>query len=59
VRAKTGTLNDYGVSTIAGYAFVQKKTYAFSVMFCNCTNVRLHNNWETQEKILELVIPEK
>ncbi len=59
VRGKTGTLNDYGVSAIAGYAFVQKKTYAFAVLFCNCANHRTHTLWETEEKILELVIPEK
>lgn len=59
VRGKTGTLNEYGVSTIAGYAFVRNKTYAFSIMFRNCNSHVQQNNWEMQEKILELVIPEK
>jgi D-alanyl-D-alanine carboxypeptidase/D-alanyl-D-alanine-endopeptidase (penicillin-binding protein 4) len=59
VRAKTGTLNDYGVSTIAGYVFLKEKTYAFAILFCNCTSHKQHSSWDMQEKILEQVIPEK
>jgi len=59
VRAKTGTLNDYGVSTIAGYALYQDRTVAFAVMFNNCMNRKQMGHWEMQEKILEMVLPEK
>jgi D-alanyl-D-alanine carboxypeptidase/D-alanyl-D-alanine-endopeptidase (penicillin-binding protein 4) len=59
VRAKTGTLNDYGVSTIAGYALCQNRNLAFTVMFNNCTNRKQMGHWEMQEKILEMVLPEK
>jgi serine-type D-Ala-D-Ala carboxypeptidase/endopeptidase (penicillin-binding protein 4) len=59
VRAKTGTLNDYGVSTIAGYALCQNRNVAFAVMFNNCMNRKQMGHWEMQEKILEMVLPEK
>jgi D-alanyl-D-alanine carboxypeptidase/D-alanyl-D-alanine-endopeptidase (penicillin-binding protein 4) len=59
IRAKTGTLNDYGISSIAGYALMPKKTYAFAILFCNCTNRKQTGHWEMQEKILEAVLPEQ
>jgi D-alanyl-D-alanine carboxypeptidase/D-alanyl-D-alanine-endopeptidase (penicillin-binding protein 4) len=58
VRAKTGTLNDYGVSTIAGYAFLRNKTYVFSVMFNQCNSRTQFDHWEMQEKLLEMALPE-
>lgn len=57
LRAKTGTLNDYGISSIAGYVLMQNRTYAFAVLFQNCTNRKQTAHWEMQEKILELVVP--
>jgi serine-type D-Ala-D-Ala carboxypeptidase/endopeptidase (penicillin-binding protein 4) len=59
VRAKTGTLNDYGVSSMAGYAFIGNRTFAFAMIFSNGSRARQYSAWETQQKILELVIPEK
>jgi serine-type D-Ala-D-Ala carboxypeptidase/endopeptidase (penicillin-binding protein 4) len=58
IRAKTGTLNDYGVSSIAGYVLMPKKTYAFAIFFHNCTNRKQTGHWEMQEKILELSVPQ-
>jgi len=54
VRAKTGTLNSVKVSTLAGYMFVEGKTYAFAV-FCKNVGPNQYDNWIMQEQILESV----
>lgn len=59
VRGKTGTLNDYGVHSIAGYVLLPKKTYAFAIIFNGISNRSQGHQWEMQEKILDLVVPEK
>jgi D-alanyl-D-alanine carboxypeptidase/D-alanyl-D-alanine-endopeptidase (penicillin-binding protein 4) len=53
VRAKTGTLNSVKVSTLAGYMFIDDKTYAFAV-FCKNVGPNQYDNWIMQEQILEL-----
>lgn len=59
LRAKTGTLNDYGVSSMAGYAFVGNRTFAFAMIFSSGSRARQYSTWEMQQRILEMVIPEK
>ena len=59
VRGKTGTLNDFGVHSIAGYILLPKKTYAFAVIFNSETGRSQFHQWEMQEKILDLIVPEK
>jgi D-alanyl-D-alanine carboxypeptidase/D-alanyl-D-alanine-endopeptidase (penicillin-binding protein 4) len=59
VRAKTGTLNDYGIHSIAGYVLLPKKTYAFAILFNGLSNRSQSNQWEMQEKILDLIVPER
>jgi D-alanyl-D-alanine carboxypeptidase/D-alanyl-D-alanine-endopeptidase (penicillin-binding protein 4) len=59
VRGKTGTLNDFGVHSIAGYVLLPKKTYAFSIIFNGVSNRSQSSQWEMQEKILDLIIPER
>jgi D-alanyl-D-alanine carboxypeptidase/D-alanyl-D-alanine-endopeptidase (penicillin-binding protein 4) len=59
VRGKTGTLNDFGVHSIAGYVLLPKKTYAFAIVFNGLTNRSQVHQWEMQEKILDLIVPEK
>jgi serine-type D-Ala-D-Ala carboxypeptidase/endopeptidase (penicillin-binding protein 4) len=54
VRAKTGTLNSVKVSTLAGYMFLDNKTYAFAV-FCKNVGPNQYDNWIMQEQILEAV----
>ena len=54
VRAKTGTLNSVKVSSLAGYMFVDGKTYAFAV-FCRNVGPNQFDNWIMQEQILETV----
>ncbi len=58
LRAKTGTLNSYGVSTLAGYVFAPQGTYVFSV-FVNNGGAAQYNHWQLQRKILEEYIPVK
>jgi D-alanyl-D-alanine carboxypeptidase/D-alanyl-D-alanine-endopeptidase (penicillin-binding protein 4) len=58
VRAKTGTLNSLKVSTLAGYMFVDGKTYAFTIIF-NDTGAGQFDNWVMQEEILELIADKK
>lgn len=53
VRAKTGTLLMYGVSTLAGYFTVEQKKYVFAI-FCNGVR-RPYNAWVVQRRILEMV----
>jgi D-alanyl-D-alanine carboxypeptidase/D-alanyl-D-alanine-endopeptidase (penicillin-binding protein 4) len=53
VRGKTGTLNSYGVSTLAGYILPQDKgPYAFAIL-CNKTGRTQFEDWTLQEQILE------
>jgi serine-type D-Ala-D-Ala carboxypeptidase/endopeptidase (penicillin-binding protein 4) len=55
VRSKTGTLNDYGVSSLAGYLFLPGKgSYVFAIL-CNKTGHSQFEDWGIQEKILETV----
>jgi D-alanyl-D-alanine carboxypeptidase/D-alanyl-D-alanine-endopeptidase (penicillin-binding protein 4) len=54
VRGKTGTLNSVKVSTLAGYMFLDDKTYAFAV-FCKNVGSNQYDNWIMQEQILETV----
>jgi D-alanyl-D-alanine carboxypeptidase/D-alanyl-D-alanine-endopeptidase (penicillin-binding protein 4) len=56
VRAKTGTLNSYGVSTLAGYVFLPQQTYVFAILI-NDPGTSQYSHWTAQEKILEAVIP--
>jgi len=57
LRGKTGTLNDFGVSAIAGYILHAKKTYAFAIVINNCQNKKPYQHWELQERILDLIVP--
>lgn len=59
VRGKTGTLNDYGVHSIAGYILLPKKTYAFAIIFNSESGHSQFHQWEMQEKILDLIVPER
>lgn len=57
LRGKTGTLNDYGIYTMAGYVLMPKTTYTFVVLFNNMTSKYPYQHWEMQQKILELIVP--
>lgn len=52
IRGKTGTLNDYGVSTLAGYMLLPHTTWAFAIL-CNKAGNGQYDNWMTQEAIVE------
>lgn len=52
VRGKTGTLNSYRVSTLAGYMLLPKGNYAFAV-FCEKVGDGQWDNWVIQEQVLE------
>jgi serine-type D-Ala-D-Ala carboxypeptidase/endopeptidase (penicillin-binding protein 4) len=53
VRAKTGTLNAYGISTLAGYLLLPgKPPYAFAI-FCDKTGRTQFDDWMIQEQLLE------
>jgi D-alanyl-D-alanine carboxypeptidase/D-alanyl-D-alanine-endopeptidase (penicillin-binding protein 4) len=52
VRAKTGTLNNYGVSTLAGYILTPSATYAFAILF-DGAGAAMYRHWDMQEKMLE------
>ena len=55
VRAKTGTLNNYGASGLAGYVLLPDRTCAFAIMFSGAgTDMTRH--WATQELILNTVL---
>jgi D-alanyl-D-alanine carboxypeptidase/D-alanyl-D-alanine-endopeptidase (penicillin-binding protein 4) len=58
VRGKTGTLNDLGVYTIAGYALMPKADYVFVILFNHMGSKYPYQHWEMQQKILEMLIPE-
>jgi D-alanyl-D-alanine carboxypeptidase/D-alanyl-D-alanine-endopeptidase (penicillin-binding protein 4) len=57
LRGKTGTLNDFGVSTLSGYVLLPKGNYAFSILFNSMNSKYPYINWEMQQKILELIVP--
>jgi len=57
VRGKTGTLNDLGVCTIAGYVFLPSGSYAYAILFNTPPTEHSTSNWELQEKILEILLP--
>jgi serine-type D-Ala-D-Ala carboxypeptidase/endopeptidase (penicillin-binding protein 4) len=52
VRAKTGTLNAYRTSTLAGYMLIPQGNFAFAI-FCNSVGNGQYDNWVAQEQILE------
>ncbi len=56
VRAKTGTLNDRGVSNLAGFILLPQKTYAFAILV-NYKKKSQYSHWSLQQKILETVVP--
>jgi len=56
VRAKTGTLNDIGVSSLAGYALYPDAMYAFAILI-NTTGKGQADHWQLQEKLLEAALP--
>jgi D-alanyl-D-alanine carboxypeptidase/D-alanyl-D-alanine-endopeptidase (penicillin-binding protein 4) len=53
VRGKTGTLNDIGVSTLAGYVLLPDRTLAFAVLLRNPKAAQT-TQWMVQEKVLEM-----
>ncbi len=57
LRGKTGTLNDYGIYTMAGYVLLPKTTYSFVVLFNNMASKYPYQHWEMQQKIMELIVP--
>jgi serine-type D-Ala-D-Ala carboxypeptidase/endopeptidase (penicillin-binding protein 4) len=56
LRAKTGSLNNCGSSTLAGYALIGKKTFAYAILI-NHLPRGSYDPWRLQEKILEKVLP--
>lgn len=57
LRGKTGTLNDHGVYTIAGYILMPETTYLYVILFNNMSSKYPYQHWEMQQKILELIVP--
>jgi serine-type D-Ala-D-Ala carboxypeptidase/endopeptidase (penicillin-binding protein 4) len=57
LRGKTGTLNDYGVYTMAGYVLMPQTTYSFVILFNNTASRYPYQHWEMQQKIMELIVP--
>lgn len=54
VRAKTGTLNDHGVHSLAGYILGPGRTFAFAVII-NSRKKGQYYHWQTQRMIVEHV----
>lgn len=52
VRGKTGTLNSYGISALAGYLMLPKGTYSFAII-CSKVGGGQYDNWVIQEQTLE------
>jgi D-alanyl-D-alanine carboxypeptidase/D-alanyl-D-alanine-endopeptidase (penicillin-binding protein 4) len=52
VRGKTGTLNNYGASNLAGYVRMHGKPYVFTILI-NCPRITQFSHWVMQQKILE------
>jgi len=57
VRGKTGTLNDFGVSSLSGYVLLPRGNYAFTILFNSMNSKYPYVNWEMQQKILEMIVP--
>jgi D-alanyl-D-alanine carboxypeptidase/D-alanyl-D-alanine-endopeptidase (penicillin-binding protein 4) len=57
IRGKTGTLNDFGVYTIAGYVLMPRATYSFAILFNNTASKYPYQHWAMQQKIMELIVP--
>jgi D-alanyl-D-alanine carboxypeptidase/D-alanyl-D-alanine-endopeptidase (penicillin-binding protein 4) len=51
LRAKTGTLQNYGVSNLAGFVFTPQGRYSF-VLLINDKSKGLTSHWELQEVLL-------
>ena len=58
VRGKTGTLNEFGVYSMAGYVLMPKADYIFVIVFNNIGSKFPYHHWEMQQKILEMLVPE-
>ena len=58
IRGKTGTLNEFGVYSMAGYALLPKSNYIFVILFNKMNSKYPYQHWEMQQKILEMLIPE-
>ncbi|MBD3393659.1 MAG: D-alanyl-D-alanine carboxypeptidase/D-alanyl-D-alanine-endopeptidase [Chitinivibrionales bacterium] len=56
VRAKTGTLNNYGVGNLAGFVLLPDRTLVFAVLINN-SGPDQYRHWETHQRILELSVP--
>lgn len=52
MRVKTGTLNSRGVSNLAGYIFLPKKTLIFSILINDKSNSQW-SHWMLQQKLTE------
>jgi D-alanyl-D-alanine carboxypeptidase/D-alanyl-D-alanine-endopeptidase (penicillin-binding protein 4) len=56
VRAKTGTLNNYGVSNLAGFVLLHDETYVFAILI-NRSGSDQYRHWAAHQKVLETVVP--
>jgi len=54
VRAKTGTINSLKASSLAGFMFLEDKTYVFTIIFNNA-GAGQFDNWVMQEEILQVI----
>jgi D-alanyl-D-alanine carboxypeptidase/D-alanyl-D-alanine-endopeptidase (penicillin-binding protein 4) len=55
VRAKTGTLNGYGINTLAGYLLMPDAAPKAFAIFCNKTGHTQYEDWVMQEQLLEKI----
>jgi len=55
LRGKTGTLNSHGVSSLAGYVFVDRNIYLFAIIINN-TKRGHYEHWMLQQRILEKIL---
>ncbi len=55
LRAKTGTLNNQGVSSLAGYVYRGNDLWAFAI-FINDASHGQFDHWVLQERLLEAVV---
>jgi PBP4 family serine-type D-alanyl-D-alanine carboxypeptidase len=55
IRAKTGTLNSYGISTLAGYILKPGSAPLAFAIFCHKTGHGQYSDWNIQEQILEKI----
>jgi PBP4 family serine-type D-alanyl-D-alanine carboxypeptidase len=56
LRAKTGTLNSCGASTLAGYVLSAKGPFVFAILINNSAHGQ-YDHWVLQQDILETFIP--